>query len=534
MSLGCDEVNRSTKHFALLAALAALTGEAAALGLGELRGAPALGERPRMEVDILGGDRLATDPGCYQLRRPSSNSGLPWLKEGTLSVRSGKPPVLVIRSHLPINDPLFEVAIHISCGYDMTREFVVAVSPPSSSALKAPSELPKAAPAPAPAVRRAAAPVQPAAKMTPPPPATGLAAEAKAPAAADAGKPVGMVPAEGAAAADDKIKSMEAKVGELQQRAAELTQKIEQTGMQGQVPAEAKPAEPAAAPVPAPAPAPAAPSPAIDKGTTNWPLYSALIGAVLLIAGWLSWRGRKDKESAGADIAPAIVVDPRRRGEREEQGGGALDVEPAKMAMPLKLDIQQQPVKAPVRPQDSMMSIAAASVDEHFESNPVMELAEIMLSFGRVKGAAQALQEYIDANPQEAVKPWMRLLEVYRMGGMKAEFEKVAGELNKHFNVQVTPWDEGTTGSAAGVDVVLDAGKPAGEGVVAGVEGMPHVVGEIVGRWESGGVVDYMDRLLRDNRGGTRNGFPLPVVADLLFLIELKEYSNQLDREAKS
>jgi hypothetical protein len=117
---------------------------------------------------------------------------------------------------------------------------------------------------------------------------------------------------------------------------------------------------------------------------------------------------------------------------------------------------------------------------------------------------------------------------------MKVEFEKVAGELNRHFNIQVPPWEEGAAGSSAWVDVVLDAGKPAGEVVVAGVEGMPHVIGEIVGRWESGAVVDYMDRLLRDNRGGTRNGFPLPVVADLLFLIELKEYSNQLDREAKS
>lgn len=529
MSLGCDEVNRSTKHFALLAALAALTGEAAALGLGELRGAPALGERPRMEIDILGGDRLATDPGCYQLRRPSGDSGLPWLKEGTLSVRSGKPPVLLIRSHLPINDPLFEVAIHISCGYDMTRQFVVAVSPPSGSALKAPSELPKAAPAPAPLVPRAPVPARPAPKMAPQPPATGLAAEIKMPSAADAGKAAGVVPAEASTDADDKIKTMEAKVGELQQRAVDLTQKIEQAGMQGQSPAEGKPAEPPAIP----APAPAAPSPSIDKGTTNWPLYSALIGAVLLIAGWLAWRTRQDKDNSGADIAPAIVVDPRRRGEREEQGGGELDVEPARMAMPLKLDIQQQPAKSPVRPQDSMMSIAAASVDEHFESNPVMELAEIMLSFGRVKGAAQALQEYIDANPQEAVKPWMRLLEVYRMGAMRVEFEKVAGELNKHFNIQVPPWDEGAAGSAAGVDVVLDAGKPAGEVVVAGVEGMPHVIGEIVGRWESGAVVDYMDRLLRDNRGGTRNGFPLPVVADLLFLIELKEYSNQLEREIK-
>ena len=62
------------------------------------------------------------------------------------------------------------------------------------------------------------------------------------------------------------------------------------------------------------------------------------------------------------------------------------------------------------------MSVSAATVDEHFEANPVMELAEIMLSFGRVKGAAQALQEYVDANPQETVKPWIRLMDVLPHG----------------------------------------------------------------------------------------------------------------------
>ena len=87
------------------------------------------------------------------------------------------------------------------------------------------------------------------------------------------------------------------------------------------------------------------------------------------------------------------------------------------------------------------MSISAATVNEHFEANPVMELAEIMLSFGRVKGAAQALQEYIDTNPQEALKPWIRLMDVYRMAGMRHEFEKVARELNKNFNVEVQKWE---------------------------------------------------------------------------------------------
>jgi len=175
----------------------------------------------------------------------------------------------------------------------------------------------------------------------------------------------------------------------------------------------------------------------------------------------------------------------------------------------------------------------AATVDEHFESNPVMELAEIMLSFGRVKGAAQALQEYIDTNPQEALKPWIRLMDVYRMAGMRHEFEKVAHELNKNFNVQVQNWEDFTEGQDhTRVDVVLEAKssvQPAG--MPGGVEEMPAIMERIIQRWQGDDVLGYMNQLLRDNRGGTRIGLTLPVVSDLLFLVELKEVAKKIEGE---
>jgi hypothetical protein len=43
------------------------------------------------------------------------------------------------------------------------------------------------------------------------------------------------------------------------------------------------------------------------------------------------------------------------------------------------------PAMLPSQGHDSVLSISATSLDEHFEANPVMELADIMLSFGRVK-----------------------------------------------------------------------------------------------------------------------------------------------------
>ena len=178
--------------------------------------------------------------------------------------------------------------------------------------------------------------------------------------------------------ADEKIKRMEAAVGELQQRAAELTQKIEQ-------------AQPAATP---PAPAPAAlptPAPATTKPTedSGWGFYGALLAILAVVAGVLGWRGysQRREAAAGSFGIPEVVVDPQRKNERDERGGADLKVDPVAMAKPLNIALVvpgTPPAAGPGVKLDSLMSVSAATVDEHFEANPVMELAEIMLSFGRV------------------------------------------------------------------------------------------------------------------------------------------------------
>ncbi len=188
----------------------------------------------------------------------------------------------------------------------------------------------------------------------------------------------------------------------------------------------------------------------------------------------MGWRRyREGRETAAAYepliVVPEVRVDPKREEEREELGGIDLPVEPAAMGMPMQVDFELeshaaaevQPAPVPAIPQpggapDSVLSINATTLNEHFEANPVMELADIMLSFGRVKGAAQALQEFIDHNPEEALQPWIRLMDVYRMAGMRSEFENVARNLNQHFNVEVQSWEEGApeTARSEGVPVV--------------------------------------------------------------------------------
>jgi pilus assembly protein FimV len=533
MSLGCDSVNYLAFRFSLIAGLIALSGGAMAIGLGELRGSPALGDRPRFEVDILGAGKNLLDPACFRLQRPASDDNLPWLKRAIFTVRQGVPPVLEIVSDAPINDPALSMAIHVGCGQDVVREYMVMVSPPSGRSLMAmePADASRATmPTPGERIR------QPLPETRTSQPAA-TSAPARLPDPAKVTAPREQHAAELAAA--EKIKGMEATVGELQQRAGNLTQKIEEAAaIPATTQSEAKvtSSTPAADQISKMQPA------VVPSGGSNSNLYGALIGALLVVAAWLGWRFYQALKQG----RQRLEVDPPRKDEREERGGVDLQVDPVAMVMPPRITTDAAGASSatsmehsvvPPSSHDSTMSIAAPVADEHFEANPVMELAEIMLSFGRVKGAAQALQEYVDANPREALKPWMRLMEVYRMAGMRHEFEKVARELNKNFNVEVQKWDSVAETEGQGiVDVVLDRqlASHRDSAQVEGLEGMPTIIDQVLIRWSAGDVVEYLSQLLRDNRGGTRLGFSLSVVSDILFLIELKETSNKMESEIKA
>jgi hypothetical protein len=39
--------------------------------------------------------------------------------------------------------------------------------------------------------------------------------------------------------------------------------------------------------------------------------------------------------------------------------------------------------------------------------------------------------------------------------------------------------------------------------------------------WPRRSCAQYLSRLIEDNRGGTRSGFPQPVVEEILFLLDL-------------
>lgn len=135
---------------------------------------------------------------------------------------------------------------------------------------------------------------------------------------------------------------------------------------------------------------------------------------------------------------------------------------------------------------------------------PTLQLAEIMLSMGLDQGAAQALLEYIESNPRQAVYHWLKLLGIYRKKGMQQEFTETAGKLRQFFNIQADEWD-----------------RPS-DGTERSLEKFTRVSVQVQQTWlQPDQCLSYLRLLLEDNRDGARAGFPQSVAEEILFLIEI-------------
>lgn len=593
-------MNSLAFRYCLLLSLLALSGGASAVGLGELRGQPNLGEQLRLEITILGGDKQGLDTNCFRLVQPEGGSDLPWLKRASFSLRKGTPQVLEIRSEAILREPILQLAVQLGCGHEVSREYMLLASPEKSDATASAIQRPFSDDAPLRAPRitpqatlpRSAIPdtLKSAPRLMPrrvekrsvP---RGLPDRVMLSSGNDVGEPALRLATDIVVASDgeaqearrdilrlefrmllalneqatsqlataEKLRNMENTLGELQQRAAEFAQRVEKGSASSEAPVIADSAPGVSPKVPTdsssrPAKPPVAGRAETPAGLSEWSLYGALLGAVLGVGGWLGWKNYRERRLRLADekrvlLAPKIVPAAELDKEFDVPDGLDLHFDTPVSSLPIQVDVEldggdsgllghrsalpDTPVLAP----DSAVAIGVAPIDDRFEANPVMELADIMLSFGRVKGAAQALQEYIDNNPQEALQPWIRLMDVYRMAGMRDEFETVARNLNQNFNVEVQHWDP--TQAASGlqvVDLLLDdsAAAPVAPRPES-LEEMPRIISMICEMWPGGDVVGYLYQLLRDNRGGKRLGFALPVVEEILFLIELKETSNRIE-----
>lgn len=257
---------------------------------------------------------------------------------------------------------------------------------------------------------------------------------------------------------------------------------------------------------------------------------AANIAAASLLALWWYRRRKLTKNSAAAATANTTpeVVPPAGEGAIADtpvataptrvparSGPPPPSPRPAAESTPIDFSLEEADPEAVARENARLEKLPPAApfadASQPSESNlePNLELAEIMLSMGLEQSAARTLVEYAEAHPRDAVYHWLKLLGIYRQAGMRQDFTETAEKLRKNFNIQADDWER------------------EGAGDSPTLEKFPRVAQHVQQIWvRRAECINYLQRLLEDNREGERAGFPQPVAEEMLLLVEiLKETS---------
>jgi hypothetical protein len=146
------------------------------------------------------------------------------------------------------------------------------------------------------------------------------------------------------------------------------------------------------------------------------------------------------------------------------------------------------------------------TVQEHTDQS-VLQEAKTLMRKGSPEEAMGHLKWAIRAKPKTSIDSWLYLLDILRQQDLKEEFEKFAFEMHQHFNVMTPLWEERE------VAIV----------VPQTLEEFPYIVKFITEKWPNEKLINYLKKLISDNRSGERTGFSLSVVKEVLLLIDVLE-----------
>lgn len=157
----------------------------------------------------------------------------------------------------------------------------------------------------------------------------------------------------------------------------------------------------------------------------------------------------------------------------------------------------------------------AQAIDVNFDDDTsLLQLAEIMVSFGRIQGAAETLATHIDQTSPNNFLPWSMLLDLYHRSRMRDEFEILAAKMRGKFNVKIPEWGK--------ANLPLSGLKS--------LEDYAHAIANIEQCWGTPACMSYLCSLVQDTRAGQRNGFPLEVLEEIALLLQVLENGYGLKR----
>jgi pilus assembly protein FimV len=560
--------------------LAVLGSPAHALGMGEARTQARIGHPLRIEIPLQAGRDEVLEASCFQVvPRNLEGDDIPWLQTGRIRLEGSGATTRLIINAPATSSPIVRLAVRAGCGISLQREYALLLDPPDAIdtvVQDTPADTPRAAVAAAPtapAPERAAAQASrttrsstgaaPAARntrparrandaaardgsktATAPAAATSQLPNASAPATKNAGSadkliigtttpaPVAasLAPQKGTPARNTQGRSEAELIAELDDRIAQqmaLTDRLHKLEtVQTQMAADNARLQAQVLTLQRQAASSALQSAPADENSVSifrqrWP-YGTLAALCVVAALWIKRRQARRHAEAPDEEPHTIRLPDRKDGKDDDERTpddvfGPLteeDLWPERASMmPLPIvhtgvDLHSVPPPQPIPSIPSVEpSEALQVIDDIEEHDSAVELAEIMMSFGRIQGAAQTLADFIRANPKQAVKPWIKLLEVYKTAGMRMEFDALTAQLNKTFNIKPVTWDD------------FDAALRAPDSL----ELLPHIRQRLIETWGTRDCQVYLHSLLRDNREGTRQGFALAIVDEILGLLAILE-----------
>lgn len=168
---------------------------------------------------------------------------------------------------------------------------------------------------------------------------------------------------------------------------------------------------------------------------------------------------------------------------------------------------------------ETFYSTPAQAVDVLYDQDDsVLALAEVMIEQGRTKGAVRALAAHIAEHSPDNIRMWSLLLDLYRRGGMRHEFEILTENIHQKFNVEITSWEHSETPISG----------------LRSLEEYPHIITHLANNWGMQSGIDYLQHLIRNTRSGERHGFPIEIIEEIALLIRILEDAYGLSRAPKS
>ena len=316
---------------------------------------------------------------------------------------------------------------------------------------------------------------------------------------------------------DERMLKMEATIQSLNTQIEALDKALVLTTEALALQQKLQAAQAAAGGLPAPIAKP--PEPPATTGDSGWleVLLSALAGGIVASA-IAHFLGRRREHRVDEEVPLAISGHQQRAEAARRDPAPTLPPAPVPQA-PAHGGLRAGATPKPDIHQDGFSKAPneLRSVNIRFnEDDSAIALAEIMLTFGRVQGAAETLARHIEESSPKNPRPWLMLLDLYRRGGMRGEYSKLLPAVRRNFNLDVPAWQDLET-TVSGL---------------RSLEDFEHVAEQVKAGWGTQACMDYLYELVHDNRDGQRSGFPLEVVEEIVLLMLILEEA--YDLQAKS